>query len=160
MTDNSGEAVGSAAAVEQHGIWDLPTLSIPILGNFRNLQLYIDMTADVDVAGWTAASTRPATMYKKAAHQLVMVTSEGYKINIDSTARTGTIVMDGVTYPISDEPPPDTSDSTRRKLTELMDPPHAAKPTPRRRLRRGGLETQGSFTMTAGSNDNLTGDGR
>ena len=36
MTDTSGEAVGIATAVEQHGLWDLPTLSIPVLGNFRD----------------------------------------------------------------------------------------------------------------------------
>lgn len=161
MTDKAGEPVGSAIAIEEHGLWDLPTLSLPVLGNFKELELYIDMTADADVAGWTVASTRPSTMYKKAATQLVMVTPEGYKISIDSAAKTGTIVMDGVTYPIADEPPPAAADSTRRKLAELMVPPEAAPPTlGRRRLRRGGLSTQGSFTMTAGSNDNLTGDGR
>ena len=160
MTDTSGATLGIAAATQEHGMWDLPTLSIPVLSEFKALQLYIDMTTSAEVAGWTVASTRPTTMYKKAANQLVMVTAEGFKINIDSTTKTGTILMDGATYPISDEPPPESSDSTRRQLTELLDPPNAAKPTRRRRLRRGGLSTQGRFNMAAGSNDNLTGDGR
>jgi hypothetical protein len=158
MTDKTGEAVGVATAVEAHGLWTLPTLSVEVLGNFKTLMFYIDMTANPEVGTWSVASTRPTTMYKKSAEKLVLVTSEGFKITVDSKAKVGSIEMSGVSYPIAEEAPP----TSRRSLQALMDPEPAegAPPMRRRRLRRGGLSTQGSFTMTAGSNDNLTGDGR
>jgi len=153
MTSKSGAAVAVAQATVDYSIWDLPALTTKKLGDFNSLEFYIDMTASPAVQQWTMAVTRPTTAYKKATDKLVLITSEGYQIDIDAGAKAATIAMQGTTYPISDEGPASTL--SRRLLTEQLETPEPKpmQPQQRRVLRRAAfLKTNGGFSVKSSSN--------
>lgn len=98
-------------------------LEISDLELLKAISFYIDMTADPDVAGWTTASFQPSGMYQIADDEVMFSTVEGYKIRIREWNQTATIQMDGVTYPITSEPPPAMARRRRLSSADAIPPP-------------------------------------
>ena len=136
-------------------IFDLPGVPTEQLAYLRDVTLYVDMTAAAGVGGAVEATFKLAGAYKRSTTQCTLLTTNGFAISLDQTAQTGSIVMDGSTYPVSASAP-----ATGRRL-ETHDTPMAAtlsakqlahKHDERRKLSFGGaLITSGSFTMMASS---------
>jgi hypothetical protein len=153
-----GQPVATASLESFATIWQLPAADTNVLAYMRDITFYADLSAKAGVGGVVEATFKLAAAYKRSDTQLFLETLAGHTIEIDGAAKTGTITMGGVAYPISDALPttsagrklevdtldnlPDAPLMTRRELAVE----HAKK----RELSFGGaLMTSGSFTMMA-----------
>ena len=160
MTSKQGKVVSVGQALVNYGLWDLPRLDIIELAKFKALEVYVDMTTNPAVGGWSLAFFTPAAGYKMTANKVMLLTSDGSEIEVDGEARVGTATIRGTAYPISDTGP--TDDGARRELLDEIDntpvpesiPPRDSGSNRHRRQlgRRGSLMTMGSFTMVATTN--------
>ena len=124
------------------------------------MTFYVDMTASAAVGGPVEATFKVAGAYKRSDTQAYLRTTDGSTIFLDAEARTGTLTLDGATYPVSEEEP--TTEGGRRLATAGADAPAVATVTARQLAERhaqkrrrelsfnGALMTSGSFTMMAG----------
>ena len=129
--------------------------------------MYVDMTSRHDVGpghrrrpwqrrrGHVQYTFKVSGAYKRTEATGYIVTTNGYKIALHADTNTGTITMDGATFPVLDTPPStggrrlETSGAqaavletkTARQMAELHEE--------RRKLFQGALMTSGSFTMMA-----------
>ena len=118
--------------------------------------MYVDMTSDPAIGGAVEATFKVAGAYKRTETTVYIVTTNGYKIALHADTNTGTITMDGATFPVLDTPPStggrrlETSGAqaavletkTARQMAEVHE-------EQRRKLFSGALMTSGSFTMMA-----------
>jgi len=134
-------------------IFYLATGKTEQLANLKDVTFYVDMTADASVGGAVEATFKVSGAYKRDDKTVHVVTNNGYKITLDSTTQSGSIVIDGVTYPVLDTPT-----AGGRRLETAADVPIletvsgrglAEHHTERRKLFTGALMTSGSFTMMA-----------
>ena len=118
--------------------------------------MYVDMSASAAVGGPVEATFKLAGAYKRSDTQAYLRTTDGSTIFLDAEARTGTLTLDGATYPVSEEEP--TTEGGRRLATSGADTPIVATVTARqlaqrhserRKLFNGALMTSGSFGMMA-----------
>ena len=140
-------------------IYELPSVPTNQLAYLKDATMYVDMSTNAAVGGPVEATFKLAGAYKRSDTKAYLRTQDGSTIEIDATARTGTITIDGVSYPVSDEAP---ASSAGRKLETaaepLMAPTLTAKQLAtrhtdknRRKLFSGALMTSGSFSMMAAS---------
>ena len=151
-------------------IFYLATGKTEQLANLKDVTFYVDMTADASVGGAVEATFKVAGAYKRDDKTVHVVTNNGYKITLDSTSQSGSIVMNGATYPVLDTPPaggrrletaadvPILETVSGRELAErhterrkLFQDALVTQGTDRRKLFQGALMTSGSFTMMAAS---------
>jgi hypothetical protein len=135
-------------------IFDLPTVPTNQLAYMRDVTFYIDMTASATVGGAVEATYKLAGAHKRSDTQAWLSTTNGHTIYLDATAKTGTITMDGATYPISATMP-----TSGRRLETMPDAPMANLVTGKQLARGhaerrmlsfgGGLMTSGSFSAMA-----------
>ena len=147
--------VGSVESFVQ-SIFDLPAMPTEQLAYLRDVTMYVDMSSNAAIGGAVEATFKLAGAYKRSTTEASLVTTNGYTIHLDASAKSGTITMDaGSTYPVSEAPP-----ASGRKL-ETDDTPMGATYTAkqvaqhhesRRKLNlfSGSLMTSPSFTMMAG----------
>ena len=111
------------------------------------------MTADASIGGAVEATFKVAGAYKRDDNTVYVMTSNGYKVALHADTSTGTIAIDGNTYPVLDTPP-----AGGRRLETAADVPVletvtarqlAEQHTERRKLFSSALMTSGSFTMMA-----------
>jgi hypothetical protein len=138
-------------------VFQLATAKTEQLAQFKDLTFYVDMTADTSIGGAVEATFKVAGAYKRDDNTVYVVTTNGYKVALHADSATGTITMDGTTFPVLDEPP-----AGGRRLETAADPPIlktvtarqlAVKHSERRQLGSfsGALMTSASFTMMAAS---------
>ena len=154
--------VVSVDTVESYtpSVYALASASIEQLGELDRVTAYVDMRAAA-VGAIVGATHKVTSAYKDTATHVVLITPNGYTIDLDSAAGTGTITMDGVAYPILETLP---DESTSRRLAEISEVPIVPTPTgrqlvkhhaerrklgERRNMWGGALMTSGSFTMMA-----------
>ena len=139
-------------------IFELPKMPTEQLAYLRDITMYIDMAKDADIAGPAEATFKVAGAYKRTSTKAYLRTVSGATIMLDSASETGSIKMDGNTYPIST-----TAPSNGRRLETTPEAPMIETKTGyqlahdhrRRRLDfQGSLMTSGSFTMVAGGGFN------
>jgi len=155
-------SAGSDALVRVGGvesfasIFDLPLAPTEQLAYLRDVTLYIDMTAAASVGGAVEATFKLAGAYKRSADHCTLLTTNGYAIALNASSRTGTVAMDGASYPVAEGEPVESGG--RRLETEgtPMLPTLSAKQLAhshyemRKLFAYGGaLMTSGSFTMMA-----------
>ena len=135
-------------------IFDLASGKTEQLAQMKDITFYVDMTADTAIGGAVEATFKVAGAYKRDDKTVHVVTNNGYKITLDSAAQSGSIAMDGTTYPVLETPPA----AAGRRLETAADLPIletvsgrelAQHHTERRKLFSGALMTSGSFTMMA-----------
>ena len=63
------------------------------------------MTAHAAVGGPVEATFKLAGAYKRTDSAAFLRTVDGHAIFLDASARTGSITLDGVAYPVSEEVP-------------------------------------------------------
>ena len=141
MVSTGGQAVRVDTVETSYALWDMPSLSSYELGKLEFFDCYIDMTSNPQVGSWTAASFKPAGMYKPTMDEMVIYTAASdVSIVIDRLAQTGTVQMGGIHYPISDTLP----EGARRRLVDAVEDEHPEPMGDRRRLgRRGGRGGRG-----------------
>jgi len=112
-------------------LFDLPASTMPELEHLQFLSGVVDMSTHATIADYVQYTAKIAGVYLTGLDQKLHIkTTGGDKIIIDGTANTGTIAIDGVTYPLLAEHP------VRRKLG-----------------RRGGYIRGGvSFSLSSGGN--------
>ena len=122
--------------------------------------MYVDMTSDPAIGGAVEATFKVAGAYKRTETTVYIVTTNGYKIALHADTNTGTITMDGATFPVLDTPPStggrrlETSGAQAAVLETKTARQMAEVHEERRKLFQGALMTSGSFTMmAAGSGD-------
>ena len=134
-------------------IFELATAKTEQLAKFKDVTFYVDMSADTSIGGAVEATFKVAGAYKRDDKTVYLVTNNGYKVVLDADTDTGTITMDGTTFPVLDAPP-----AGGRRLETAADVPIletvtarglAEHHTERRKLFNGALMTSGSFTMMA-----------
>ena len=86
-------------------IFDLCTVPTEQLAYMRDVTLYIDMTAAANVGGAVEATFKLAGAFKRSTAACTLVTTNGYAISLDTTAQSGTIAMEGATFPVSASEP-------------------------------------------------------
>lgn len=144
-------------------IFDMPAVPTNQLAYMRDITMYIDMTSDANVGGVVEATFKLAGAYKSSDTKAWLRTVDGHTIELDATAKTGTIKMDGVSFPVLET----LSNAQGRRLETAEDAPVGLLKTGkelaqshlerRRKLQFGGggfggaLLTTGSFTMMAAS---------
>ena len=145
-------------------LWGLAAAPTNQLASLKDMAMYIDMTADPAEQGVVEATFKITGVYKSSATVATFFTAQGFKIKLDSSAQTGTIQMEGQTFPVVDKAPANgrllvnndpliLGTMTGRQLVE-----HQSR---RRELQFGGemggmsgafggaLLTSGTFTMMA-----------
>jgi hypothetical protein len=154
-------------------IWDLPATDTNVLAYMKDISFYVDMTSVAAIGGVVEGTFKLAGAYKRTNTLVFLQTTAGGLIKIDGPAKTGTITMDGATYPILDTPPttgrrletaddavPDPFIGTRREVTKVLEEDRRRlekDPQRRRELWQGGgrggafLSTTGSFTLSSGN---------
>ena len=153
-----GQPVATAQIESFATLWNLPAIDTAVLAYMRDITCYVDLTTKPAVGGVVEASFKLASAYKRSDTQLFLETLAGHTIEIDAAAKTGTITMGGVAYPLSDALPT-TAAGRKLEVDTLDNLPEVALVT-RRELavehakRRelsftGALQTSGSFTMMA-----------
>ena len=140
-------------------IYDLPKVPTNQLAYLKDVAMYVDMSSNAAIGGPVEATFKLASAYKRSDTHAYLRTQDGSTIELDAVARTGTITIDGVSYPVSAEAP---ASSAGRKLETAPDAPMAPTLTARQLANRhteknrrqlgfnGALMTSGSFTMMAG----------
>jgi hypothetical protein len=124
--------VVQVASVESFGdLFDLPTQPMETLAHLKEISCFVDMTSVPEVNGWTQASFKVTSAYKKLDTQVAFFeTADMRTIKIDGATKVATVTKDGKSMPIAESAPIE-----HRRALE--DPPK--HPTlQRRRLRRGG----------------------
>ena len=117
--------------------------------------MYVDMTSDPAIGGAVEATFKVAGAYKRTETTVYIVTTNGYKIALHADTNTGTITMDGATFPVLDTPPStggrrlETSGAQAAVLETKTARQMAEVHEERRKLFTGALMTSGSFTMMA-----------
>ena len=134
--------------------FDLPAVPTEQLKELKDLTFYIDMTADPNEGGVVEATFKIAGAYKGSSTSATIVTSNNYKIKLDSAAGSGTITMNGATFPVLDALP-STQSGRALETHDVMYPLVSAKQLAehveehRKLFFSGSLMTSGSFTMMA-----------
>jgi hypothetical protein len=133
-------------------VYDLAAAPPEQLSYLKDVTFYVDMTSAPAVDAIVAATFKVAGAYKSSLTKAWLVTTNGYTISIDADAQSGTITMDGATYPVLEKVPEETS----RQLAEapvvetLTGKQLVAHHKDRKLFAYGGaLMTSGSFTMMA-----------
>ena len=125
-------------------------LSMSRSGRMRDLVFYADLTNDRNVGGWAEATFKVAGVYKASNDVCSIRTTSGATVTIRRAAQSGTLTMDGETYPISNTCTGSCSvtGSSRRLATDDVPATPVEFSGPRRRLGFfSALQTSGSFTM-------------
>ena len=155
MTTPDGLSAVAVDTVESTTtLWDLPAVDTASLAKMKDLVFYADLSTYAAVGGWVEATYKVAGVYKASNDQATVVMTSGEKVTIRRTARTGDLLMDGVTYPISDECTGACSAGSRRLTTDITAGEPVAFGGPRTLNRAGrklgffsALMTSGSFMM-------------
>jgi len=136
-------------------IFALATGATNQLAYLKDLTMYVDMTSDPAIGGAVEATFKVAGAYKRTETTVYIVTTNGYKIALHADTNTGTITMDGATFPVLDTPPStggrrlETSGAQAAVLETKTARQMAEVHEERRKLFNGALMTSGSFTMMA-----------
>ena len=136
MTDLNGVPVKVDVAKSAYRLFDLPLKDIEVLARLDVMSLYMDTTGSNPLlfGGAVVQATFDLTgAVKESNSKATFFTATGAKVHIDAVAQVGTIEINNVPYPISDQ---------------------AFEPVLRhkRGLIRGGfLTTSGSFTLSSGT---------
>jgi len=135
-------------------IYALPSMPTNQLAYLRDVTAFIDMATNTEIGGAVEATFKLAGAYKRSNSEVHLVTTNGYTISLNATAKTGTIAMGGSTYPVLEAPP-----SGGRRLeteeTSIGDTLSAKQLAEHHENRRvlgdwgGALMTSGSFTLMA-----------
>jgi hypothetical protein len=142
-------------------IYDLPSVETNKLAYLNDVALYMDMTSKPAIGGVVEATFKVSGAYKRSDTVAYLVTPNGYTITLDATARTGTVSIDGVDYPVLEEAPEATATGGRRLETSddtPVVPLYSGRQvferqiSSRRQLARRAafLSTSGSFTLSSG----------
>jgi len=142
-------------------IYDLPSVETNQLAYLNDVALYMDMTSKPAIGGVVEATFKVSGAYKRSDTVAYLVTPNGYTITLDATARTGTVSIDGVDYPVLEEAPEATATGGRRLETSddvPVVPLYSGRQVAekqinsRRRLARRAafLSTSGSFNLASG----------
>lgn len=173
-----GAVVGGMAIKDTQAGADVPETSVPIatapiesfhssvfglanaptnqLAYLRNINMYVDMTSGPP-AGVVESNFQIAAAYKASVTQAFLVTTTGYTITLDAVAQSGTITMDGNTYPVLEEMPSSANGRSLALAGVTVDPiptvNHKTHYTAsRRKLRHGNsFSVSGSFNLQSGS---------
>jgi len=131
----TGGAPVTVSVTEQVGsLFDLPASTMPELEHLQFLSGVVDMSTHATIADYVQYTAKIAGVYLTGLDQKLHIkTTGGDKMIIDGTAKTGTVAIDGVTYPLLAERPVDV----RRKLG---------------RRGGGGGGFGGSFSLSSGGN--------
>jgi len=134
-------------------VFDLAKAPTEQLAYLRDVTLYVDMSASATVGGVVAATHKIGGAYKRSPTSAFLVTTSGYTIALDADAQSGTITMDGTTYPVSEDAPANGGRALEQVPTvPTMSGRELAQHHENRRalgLFGGSLMTSGSFTMMA-----------
>ena len=148
--------VGSVESYSPN-LWGLAAAPTNQLSSIKDIAMYIDMTADPAENGIVEATFKITGVHKSSGTIATFYTAQGFKIKLDASAQSGTIKMEGQTFPVLENPPK----AARQLVTN--DPPMLGTMTgrqlvdhqsQRRQLQFGGefggaLLTSGSFTIMA-----------
>ena len=139
MMDKNGRAIKVDVAQSEYSLFDLPSMPQERVATIERLELYINTTGHPELGNGIVWSTFLVSSAIKFTEETVaFYTPSGSVVNLDATTKTGTITMDGVSYPVSDEDSSDVPETT-------------PSDSGRRRLRRGrtpSLRTRGRFFMS------------
>ena len=139
MMDKNGRAIKVDVAQSEYSLFDLPSMPQERVATIERLELYINTTGHPELGNGIVWSTFLVSSAIKFTEETVaFYTPSGSVVNLDATTKTGTITMDGVSYPVSDEDSSDVPETT-------------PSDSGRRRLRRGrkpSLRTRGRFSMS------------
>jgi len=136
-------------------IYALPSMPTNQLAYLRDVTTYVDMATNTAIGGAVEATFKLAGAYKRSNSEVHLVTTNGYTISLNATAKTGTIAMGGSTYPVLEAPP---SGGRRLEMeeTSVGDTLSAKQLAEHHENRRelsanwgGALMTSGSFDMMA-----------
>lgn len=88
------------------GVYNLANAPPEQLAYLRDVTMYVDMSAASAVGAVVGATFKIAGAYKSTLTQAFLVTTSGSTIYLDADAQSGTITMDGATYPVLETAPP------------------------------------------------------
>ena len=143
MMDKNGRAIKVDVAQSEYSLFDLPSMPQEGVATIERLELYINTTGHPELGNGIVWSTFLVSSAIKFTEETVaFYTPSGSVVKLDATTKTGTITMDGVTYPVSDE---DSSD-----VPEATPSGSAGRLRQLRRGRKPSLRTRGRFSMSNG----------
>ena len=141
------------------GLFDLPAVDTATLAKLKDLVFYVDLTALAGAGAWAEATFKVAGVWKINNDVATIKMTSGESVTIRRAAKTGELLMNGASYPVSDKCTGTCSvqGSSRRLRTdnavtepvEFTGPRSGAVGTPRGRKLGffSALQTSGSFTM-------------
>ena len=134
MIGKGGEAVKMDIAHSEYSLFSLATLPIEGVATIERINLYVDTRGNAALGNGIVESTFQVSSAMKFTEDTVaFFTSSGETIKLDATAKTGTITMNGATFPVDEEDRSVEQIPSRRVL---------------RRGRKQSLRTRGRFSMS------------
>jgi len=107
MVATDGSPVTVGVSEEARTLFELGSLDMTTLAHMGTFSAFVDKTADPNVNGWTSYAGKVAAVEKSLgnADKVTITMTTGAAVTIDSATRTGSLVDNGNTYPISEEDP-------------------------------------------------------
>ena len=134
MVATDGSAVTVGVSEEARELFDLGSLDMATLAHMNTFSAFVDKTTDPKVNGWTSYAGKVAAVEKSLsnADKVTLTMTTGAAVTIDSATKTGSLVDNGNTYPVSEDDPTVNG----RRLGR----------------RGGGIRRGGSVTLSSGGN--------
>jgi len=159
MKSLTGQPVRVDTVESTATLWDIPAVETDKLAKMKFVTFYADLSSMAGVNSWTEATFQIGGVYKASDDVAHLMANSGERVTIRRAAKTGDVVIDGATYPISDKCEGPCVEGSRRlsvddrQETVTFTPAVPSVAENRRNLRRGRggfLSTQGSFTLSSG----------
>ena len=107
------------------GLFDLPAVDTATLAKLKDLVFYVDLTALAGAGAWAEATFKVAGVWKINNDVATIKMTSGESVTIRRAAKTGELLMNGASYPVSDKCSGTCSVGARRLATdmEVVSPP-------------------------------------
>ena len=146
MTALNGDAMQVDTVESNVGLFDLPAVDTASLAKMKDVVFYADLTALASTGSWAEVTFKVAGVLKANNDVATIKTTSGEAVTVRRAAKTGELLMNGVSYPISDQCTGSCSAGRRKLATEVNVSPPAFNG--KRKLGFfSALMTSGSFMM-------------
>merc|ERR1719473_1608889 len=146
MTALNGQAMQVDTVESNTGLFDLPAVDTATLAKMKDIVFYVDLTALAGAGAWAEATFKVAGVWKVNNDVATIKMTSGESVTIRRAAKTGALLMDGVSYPVSDICTGTCSVGARKLSTDT----HSSPPMFVGKRNLGffsALQSSGSFTM-------------
>ena len=102
MTALNGEAMRVDSVESNVALFDLPAVDTASLAKMKDIVFFADLSTLVGTGAWAEATYQVGGVYKINNDVATIKTTSGEAITLRRAAQSGELLMNGVSYPISD----------------------------------------------------------